>query len=243
MAGELQVEVGSEVFEAFPDYRRGIVLATGIDNEGTAKELEEKLDRSMLEARASPVDLDEAPEAERWREAHEAFGSDPHSHPPAHVALRDRVQSSRDGVPFVNNVVAVMNRASIENFVPVGGDDVGRAGDHLLLTEADGDESFAPLGQPDRTQTPEPGEIVYKVGGTDQVMCRRWNWRNSHETRIRPGTEVVVMNVDVLGSEAGDEARRVGNRVADMLATYCDADTRVEILTPEEPRRTFDLPP
>jgi lysyl-tRNA synthetase class 2 len=107
------------------------------------------------------------------------FGSNPNKFPPAHNALLKRVQKKGAKIPFINKVVAIMNYNSITDKIPVGGDDVIRAAGNLELCYTDGSETFTPLGNPGIIEHPEPGEIIYMVSNNKDVMCRRWNWRNS----------------------------------------------------------------
>ena len=74
-----------------------------------------------------------------------------------------------------------MNYNSIKHITPVGGDDLMHAGQCLELRYATGRENFTPLGRPDISENPYPGEIIYVVAELNEVMCRRWNWRNGHK--------------------------------------------------------------
>ena len=91
-----------------------------------------------------------------------------------------------------------MNYNSIKAVMPVGGDDLLQAGGSLELSYADGSEIFTPVGNPESTEHPDPGEIIYVVE-SGEVMCRRWNWQNGLKTRITVDTQSIVMNIDVLG--------------------------------------------
>ena len=111
-------------------------------------------------------------------------------------------------------------------------DDLNHAGQCLELRYASGSENFTPLGCPDITEHPTSGEIIYVVFDSDEVMCRRWNCRNGHKTRITEETQAIVMNIDTLGEQS--EARAVGtrDRVAEMLAEFCRAEIETTLLTP-----------
>ena len=128
-----------------------------------------------------------------------------------------------------------MNDNSIRGVLPVGGDDVLQAGEVLELRLADGSERFTPLDNPERTESPEPGEMIYVVSETGEVMCRRWNWRNGYQTRITEGTRVMVMNIDGLGKGGESRAVEVRDRVAHMLERFCGAKVRTALLHPSQP--------
>ena len=128
-----------------------------------------------------------------------------------------------------------MNENSIRGVLPVGGDDVLRAGKNLELRFAKGGEKFTPLNDPEKTEHLEAGEIIYVVAETRDVMCRRWNWRNGYQTRITEETQAMVMNIDGLGEDSEQRAISVRDRVARMLEQYCNAEVDTALLTPSQP--------
>ena len=233
--GEMvEIRVQERIFEKYPTFRRGIVIARNIQNGGQSEALKALLDEAVTEASTNPIDLKADPRILIWNEAHKEFGSNPNKFPPAHAALIKRVQKAGTQIPFINNVVAIMNYNSIRDVLPVGGDDVAGAGECLELGFAKGTESFVPLGLPDVQEHPLPDEIIYTVQPSGEVMCRRWNWRNGHSTRITEETRMIVMNVDALGE--GSEARAVNtrDRVSSMLQSFCRAEVTVAMLSPTQ---------
>ncbi len=236
-----EVRVHDEVFKMFPSFRRGIVVAWGLKNQGASPDLEHLLHEALDRAAESPVDLKADPRTAVWNEAYRKLGCNPNKFPPAHLALLKRVQKPGARIPFINRAVAVMNDNSIRGVLPVGGDDVDRAGGTLELRPAEGDERFTPLNDPDRTESPEPGEMIYVVAETGEVMCRRWNWRNGFRTRITEETRALVMNIDGLGEGSESHALEVRDRVAGMLERFCEARTVAALLSPSSPFYRFDL--
>jgi lysyl-tRNA synthetase class 2 len=236
---EVQIEPG--IFQEYPSFRRGVVLAAGIQNQGFSKELEAKLDEALARAAGEPIDLKTHAIVTVWSDAHRHFGSNPNKFPPAHAALLKRVQKGGVRLPFINRVVAIMNYNSIIDRIPVGGDDVERAGNALVLRRAKGSEIFAPLGFPDVRENPDPGEVIYVAEDSGEVMCRRWNWRNGHGTRITEESKTILMNIDGLGEGSEKMAVSTRDRVAEMLEEYCRAQTTVALLTPSQPSLHFEV--
>jgi DNA/RNA-binding domain of Phe-tRNA-synthetase-like protein len=236
-----EIRINKKIFEQYPTFRRGIVVARNIDNQEPSRELEDILNNAVSTAALQPVDLKTDPRTLAWNDAHRQFGSNPNKFPPAHCALLKRVQKPGVQLPLINKVVAIMNINSIRDIIPVGGDDVMRAAGSLELCYADGSESFTPLGNPDTKEQPIPGEVIYVVSESKEVMCRRWNWRNGHKTRITEDTQVIVMNIDGLGD--GSEARSIAtrDRVAQMLEAYCQAVVTRTLLSPDQPTYRFDI--
>jgi DNA/RNA-binding domain of Phe-tRNA-synthetase-like protein len=237
----MEVKVNDRIFQEFPLFRRGIVVASGIQNQGVSKELETLLDSAVESAGRQPIDVKIDPRIAVWSEAHRRFGSNPNKFPPAHFSLIKRVQKPGTHMAFINKVVAIMNFCSISGVIPVGGDDLDHAGTCLELCYASGQETFIPLDAPQTSEHPTPGEVVYVVTDSGKVMCRRWNWRNGYETRITEETRAMVMNIDGLGEESESRAARTRDQVAAMLEKYCGARTITSMLSPGQPSFQFDL--
>ena len=236
-----EIRIHPKIFEEHHSFRRGIVIAKNMDNQGHASELEDILNRTIARAARQPIDLKADSRITVWSDAHRRFGSNPNKFPPAHCALIKRVQKPGAAIPFINKVVAIMNINSIQDKTPVGGDDVVRANGSLELRYADGTEKFTPLGSPDKIEHPVSGEIIYLVPESNEVMCRRWNWRNGHHTRIAEDTRVIVMNIDSLGEESEGRAIATRDRVAQMLEAYCQAEVTTTLLSHKKPSYPFNL--
>ena len=236
-----EIRIHPKIFEEYPTFRRGIVIARNMDNRGHSSELGDILERAIAQAAQQPIDLKADPRITVWSDAHRRFGSNPNKFPPAHCALLKRVQKPGAGIPFINKVVAIMNINSIQDITPVGGDDVARAKGSLELRYAEGSENFTPLGNPDSSEHPVAGEVIYWVPESNEVMCRRWNWRNGHHTRIAEDTRVIVMNIDSLGEDSEKRAIATRDRVAQMLEVYCQAEVATTLLSLKQPNYPFNL--
>ena len=236
-----EIRIHKKIFEEYPTFRRGIVIARNMDNQRHDKELADILDRTIARAAQQPIDIKTDPRTTVWSDAHRGFGSNPNKFPPAHCALLKRVQKPGASIPFINKVVAIMNINSIQDITPVGGDDIIRANGSLELRYAAGSENFTPLGRPDSHEHPVSGEVIYLVLESNEVMCRRWNWRNGHHTRIAEDTRFIVMNIDSLGEDSERRAIATRDRVAQMLDAYCQAEVTTTLLSPEKTSYPFNL--
>jgi lysyl-tRNA synthetase class 2 len=208
------------------------VVAKKINNQGLSETLEEKLEAVIADAGKQPIDIKSDSRTAVWNEAHRQFKSNPNKFPPAHCALLKRLRKPGIHLPFINKIVAIMNYNSIKDATPVGGDDLSHAGECLELRYATGSENFTPLGRPEVVEHPNAGEIIYVVAESDEVMCRRWNWRNGHKTRITEETRAIVMNIDFLGEQSEARALETRDHAAEMLAEFCQADIETTLLTP-----------
>ena len=231
----MKIQIHSNVFEIAPDFHRGVVIAHGLNNGGDSEALQESLTEAQKEVKAFE-EIASIPSIAAWDEAHRRFASNPNKFPPAHKNLLKRVHRPDVTLPFISKVVAVMNTASLRLRTPVGGDDIDRVlsfGEALDLRLADGSESFLPLGKDVKEESPEVGEIVYVVGRT--VMCRRWNWRNSCQTLIGNDTKRIVMNIDCLGPDAEDVAKKGTALVGELLLRHCGATVTEHVLGAANP--------
>ncbi|MGE5839356.1 MAG: B3/4 domain-containing protein [Deltaproteobacteria bacterium] len=236
----MEAKVDERIFQDFPLFRRGIVVASGIQNQGASGELETLLNEAVESAGRRPIDVKADPRIVAWSEAHRRFGSNPNKFPPAHFSLIKRVQKPGIHIPFISKVVAIMNYNSIADVIPVGGDDLDHAGPCLELRYASGEETFVPLDAPQTSEHPVPGEVIYVAADSERIMCRRWNWRNGYETRITEETRAMVMNIDGIGEDGESRAARTRDRVAAMLEKYCNARTFTAMLSPAQPSFQFE---
>ncbi len=234
-----ETRVDSRIFEKFTSFRRGIVIARNMNNRGAFTQLESLLNEALASAASAPIDLTTDPRTAAWNETYRELGCNPKKFPPAHLALLKRVQKPGAAIPFINKAVAIMNDNSIRSVLPVGGDDLLRAGKILELRFADGGEQFTPLNDPEKTEPGVCGCGIPDVAETREVMCRRWNWRNGFQTRITEETQAMVMNIDGLGEDSQKRAISVRDRVARMLEQYCNAEVETALLTPSEPKFRF----
>lgn len=109
-------------------------------------------------------------------------------------------------LPFINQVVALMNITSLERLVPCGGGDLRPAGGDLLLRPAIGTESYRPLGRPDVLEHSDPGEIVYV-------------------TKLTEASTAVCLNLDFMAPAVPTEEHEPATRaLADDLSRRCGCE-------------------
>jgi len=227
------VIVTTRVFELFPNFHRGVVVASDIhvaeDNPLLARMLTEAQERCAIRLRedVQPAELG------LWEEAYHRFNCNPRKFRPAVCQLADRIRQNSRPLPFINEAVCIFNITSLASLRPCGGDDADRIAGDLVLDMAKGDESFEPLGRPGVVERPEPGEIVYVDSISKSVMCRRMNWKNGHPTRITKNTKNLLINVDGLNDPA--ETRRATEKLASLLKEICGGSVEVGFLDTHSP--------
>ncbi|MEK7479215.1 MAG: B3/4 domain-containing protein [Patescibacteria group bacterium] len=217
--------ITKDIFERFPEFRAGVVIAKGIVTNPLPEELktefreaEEKLKQEFAELEAPS----HHPNIKSWREAYKAFGADPGRYNPSNEALARQVLKNRDFLG-IHPLVDIYNYVSIKYVLPVGGEDMDTLEGGLVLDFADGEEEFVRLGG-DENDPPEPGEVVYK--DERGVVCRRWNWREGDRTKITKDTENAIIVIDTLSPTSEAELQKATDELAGLMREYCGA--RVE---------------
>jgi len=94
---------------------------------------------------------------------------------------------------------------------------------NLVLGIAKGTERFLALCS-DQEESPQPGEVIYFDDSNNNVMCRRWNWRNGDQTKIDLETQKIVINVDCLPPITSGSGKFARDELADLLSTHCKAE-------------------
>jgi len=236
----MEIGIHEAVFELFPEFTRGVVIAENIDNSGKSPEIEEEL--RVLEGKirmdTSLEKFKEHPKLTSWMDAFRVFGVNPNACPPSILNLVKRIRKGTN-IPYINTVVSLINRTSLKHLIPCGGDDLASVSGNLRLCRATGCEIYRPLGKPDAMEAPKPGEIIYQDESSGNVLCRAWCWRNSDTTKITQDTTMAALNVDGLPPVTGSEIRAAAEDLAKALGKYCSATTKIYILDAGNPSFTF----
>ncbi|MGB9834144.1 MAG: B3/4 domain-containing protein [bacterium] len=224
-----KIIIEDQVFQMFPNFKRGLVIVWNMQNHSSHSQIEEMLENQRALRQDCPLDHDFIM---AWDEMHRKFGSNPNKFPPSIKSLIKRAQRG-DRIPFINSAVALFNYISLKYLLPCGGDDVDTIKGNLRLGIAQGDEVFIPLGGSE-SEHPVPGEIIYYDDQTKNVMCRKWNWRNGDFSKILESTRKVVINVD--GAERIPESKVIEARdeLARLLQEKCSAVVSTDLLSGEK---------
>lgn len=225
--------VDQAIFERFPHYIRATVVAQGISNQGAQPEVDEMLREAedRCEALFAQENLTTHPRIANWREAYKTLNMKPGKNYSSVEALARRARGGSPA-PYINTLVALMNAYSLEFLVPCGGDDLDAAHGDLVLRLAAGDERWIPLGQTEALH-PEPGEAIYV--DDDQVLCRRWNWRQGDGTKVLPSTCNVLINVDCLPPVDREEAEKLVVELSELVRRFCGGRVQHHLITAGEP--------
>jgi DNA/RNA-binding domain of Phe-tRNA-synthetase-like protein len=225
-----KIIIDQEIFNKFPDFKRGIIIVNYIENASENKRIKRLLNKEIEEEIGK--NLLEHEFVKAWDSVHLKFGSNPNQFPPSIKTLLKRIEKG-GGLPFINSVVALFNYISIKYLIPCGGDDVDKIEGNLRLGFAKGDESFIPLGSEDK-ENPEVGEVIYFDDKTLNVMCRRWNWRNGDYTKITPETKKIIINIDGAGPVSQSLVEEARDELAKLLVEQCNGKVETSLLNKEK---------
>jgi DNA/RNA-binding domain of Phe-tRNA-synthetase-like protein len=221
-----------ELFHMFPGFYRRLVFVAGASDGPPRPHLAKSLE--TLANTQAEIAIESNPYLKAWDEAHRRFGSNPNKYPPSIKSLLKMIRSGRP-LPYINTVVSIFNIISLKYILPCGGDDVAKIRGSMILGVAKGDESFLPLGQK-QFESPVCGEVIYFDDQTNNVMCRRWNWRNSEYTKITATTKDIVINLDCLPPFDRSVADDACAELAALIARECRADVRTDFLNEDRPK-------
>ncbi|MBI9043121.1 MAG: hypothetical protein JEZ06_01475 [Anaerolineaceae bacterium] len=229
----IQYTISSEIFDKFPNYCRGVVVAQNINNSHSSTELVASLRaaESELRTQLDPKDLLDTPQIASWRDSYSQLGFKPGKNRPSMEALIRRILKNNP-LPSINKVVDLGNLVSIQNLVPVGAHAIDVVSEDLMLRLATGKEIFEAFGS-DVVEKPNPSESVFAEGNT--VLTRRWTWRQAKHTLVVPETTAIEINVDGLPPVTIQDIKQICGEVVDLVQKYCGGEVNFNILTRNNP--------
>jgi len=230
---DLSYSIAAEVFAAFPDYRRGVVLAHDVRNGASPPELVGLLraEETRSRERLNVDTLTSEPRLASWREAFRRLGYKPGDFRPSIEALLRRVLRGQ-ALPSINALVDIGNIVSLRHVLPVGGHAMDRLTRDIALRPAHGREEFVPFGS-DQAEHPVPGEFIFAEG--DTVLTRRWIWRQANHTLTLPETTAIEINIDGLPPVPDADLQAAAKDVMDLVGRFCGGSARFAVLDRQNP--------
>lgn len=225
----MEFKISGEIFQRFPGFICGVVVCRGADNAGESDRLAKLLREAESEVR-SRFALDGLPHDPlflSWRNAYKAFGTDPTKARCSSEALVRRVLKGSE-IRHINKLVDAYNYVSLKHRTPVGGEDLASiSGGSIALKTASGREHFVALGEAEQEQV-EKGEVVYVAG--DDVLCRRWNWRESEIAKLTEATRDAFLAIDALPPLTKGDVDWATRDLAELVSRECGAKTTTFLL-------------
>ena len=199
-----------------------------MDNHGDCPEILEKIKDIQGEIRRDfdRETLADCPKIRNWRNAYAAFGAKPKKHRSSVESLYRMILEGKDLLQ-INRVVDIYNYVSLRQMIPVGGDDLAKVQGDIELRFARGDETFFPLGSRE-VQRVREGEVVYADGR--EILCRRWNWRESEKTKMTEDTRDVLLVCEGLPPVSAEEIKRAVMDLGRSIQDFCGGEVELGVL-------------
>ncbi len=238
----MRLIVDPALVERFPDLVLGVAVVHGLDNTGTRAELARRLAAAQagLAERFGSGLVPEHPRIAPWREAYRAFGAKPKDYPSSIENLVRRVLKGGT-LPAINPLVDLYNVVSLEQLLPVGGEDLDTLQGDVQLTFAGPDEpAVLLLGEPE-PRAPKAGEVIYR----DELgaICRRWNWKEADRSKLTAATRNAVLVVEGLPPAGRAEIEAALAALARLVREHCGGAIALHVLDREQLAISLAGPP
>ncbi|MBI2106353.1 hypothetical protein HYT57_00035 [Candidatus Woesearchaeota archaeon] len=223
----MKITVSQKIFEKYPSFELGVIAAENINNQGYNQEVQSllRLAEKELRANITPEKISEIKEVKKWRETYSSFGAKPSDYRSSVESLIRR--TLKKDLPKINSIVDIYNYISIKYLFPVGGEDLSRVREDIILDFAEGNEEFIPLGET-KKEFPWKGEVIYKdsIG----AICRCWNWREGDRTKLTEKTKKAVIVIENLIPENKEKLGLALEETKSLIEKYCNAKCKIEII-------------
>jgi DNA/RNA-binding domain of Phe-tRNA-synthetase-like protein len=225
---DLAYTIAPEIFAAFPDYHRGVVIAHGVRNGASPAGLVRLLreEESRAREKLNVETLTAEPRLASWREAFRRLGYKPGDFRPSIEALLRRVLRGQE-LPAINALVDIGNIVSLRHLLPVGGHAIDVLTQDVSLRPATGSEEFVPFGS-EEMEHPLAGEFIFTEG--EKVLTRRWIWRQANHSLTLPETTAIEFNIDSLPPTGEADVTAAGKDVIELVECFCGGKSRLAIL-------------
>lgn len=227
--------VAPQVFDRFPDYIVGWVVARDVRNIGEHTAISALLSEAEDRARLlyAERDVKEEPAIAVWRTAFSTLGWSASKYPASVEAMLKRV--SRGGtLPRINPAVDLSNAAALLYLVPVGCHDLESTRD-LQVRPAVTTDYFLPMGEAE-SEKPATGEIIYVAG--DSVRTRRWVWRQSREALVGVEATTLLFPIDGFSTVTASRVESATEFLATICREHLSSDVTTGFISRDQPEAT-----
>ncbi len=130
-------------------------------------------------------------------------------------AMAKRVKKG-SSIFSVNPVVDLYNYISLSHLFTCGGEDLDCVEGDMVLSFANGNESFVPLGETEN-KPPREGELIYKddIG----TVVRSWLWREADRTKITRKTKNALIYMELINSSRVEEFEIAVKELSEVITS------------------------
>jgi len=217
--------VAEEVLARLEKVCFGVVIARGVNNQGSNPDIESFLETNLksIEAKFAAAKVKEAPEILPFREAFTQLGINPNKFMSSIEAMATRVSKGK-GFPTINPAVDLGNAISLKYLLPMGAHDLdGAQGDIAVRFSKIGDR-FIPFGE-EVEEILEAGELIYSVG--ERVKTRRWIWRQSEQGKVTAASRNIFFPIDGFRDRNYESVLAARDELAARLQEWLGCEVQV----------------
>jgi DNA/RNA-binding domain of Phe-tRNA-synthetase-like protein len=244
----LKYSIDPKIFTRYPGFIMSVIAIRGLNNTGSNQDITSLLSAAQQSVRdryQSTEQLGDEPKITCWREAYRAFGAKPSKYRCSIEALCRRLIKSDDQLSSINPLVDIYNIISLNHTLSIGGDDTDLIDGNMQLTFADGTEEYRLLGgtevaeglEPSRKEHPKPGEVIYR--DDIEVLCRRFNWRESDKSKMTEETKNAVLFIEGLPPITETEINEATSELVDLIQQHCGGEITTHILNKQSSSAEF----
>ncbi len=241
----MRFSVAPQIFEHFPNYYVGGVVASGVNNQLSPEEKEsirQQLQRQVDDLHQrfpAPAELTADPFIAIWRDALKTLNIKASEFLSSIEALSRRAIKTGT-LPSINPAVDLSNALSLKYLLPLGGHDLDLlVGDMEVRLAREGDDFSPPEGLDAPTENVPPGEPVY--ADQAEVRTRRWVWREGRKARITENTRNIFLPVDGWTGLNDGQVRVACQELAQLFEEKLGAKCQVFFLDAANPAMEWDL--
>ncbi|PIS42846.1 MAG: hypothetical protein COT24_01325 [Candidatus Kerfeldbacteria bacterium CG08_land_8_20_14_0_20_40_16] len=224
----MKFSVSQEVFKLFPELNIVMIVLKKIDNFTPEKEIANLLRQEEAYCRRyfQELKVSEHPNIACWRKAYTDFGAGSHYRSSVE-ALTKRVVKGKE-IPSINKLVDIYNLISLKYVLPIGGEDLKKVKGNIELILASGNENFRAL-HAEVEEHPNKGEVVY-VDEDNDVLCRRFNWREAEKTKLTAETTEAVIYLEALPPVKDIDLKEAAQDFCQFVQRFCGGTEELYLL-------------
>jgi tyrosyl-tRNA synthetase len=241
----MEFRVAANIFELFPDYCVGGVIAYNLNNNRSTDEAYRLLQTVMAETRAkfTPTNEGDNPVANHpyiaaWREAFRKAGIKPGEYLTSIEALLRRVAKGQD-LPSISPAVDLANAVSLKYLLPMGGHALDQLiGGFGVRLAHQGDFFSPPEGDSGEVENVPAGEPVY--ADQQEVRTRRWVWRQGRKARVTSHSKSIFFPIDGFANLNATEVKQATEELAKLLTDHLGAVCQTFYIDKNQPYITWN---
>ncbi len=238
----MQFGYDGAILELAPTLVAGVLWCRNIDNTRQVQAISDLLQDATKRANErypENADIARDPAIAAWREIYSKLGLTPNRYPCAAESLIRRAVSGQP-VPNISPLVDLCNAVSLDHAIPVAPFDLRLVEGDCLVRLATGAEVFRTIGSADLQPIPA-GEAVY-ADATNEVLSRRWNWRQTGKGAIQPATADILITTEAVHAGGRETVEHAVAALAAGIADHFGVHATTDVLASDNPHSDQPAP-